>query len=251
MEIDVALVSPEETRALRDLHRREMNCQIIRDSWHARGYTDSYVLRVDGRLAGYGLVGGVPGDPKDTIVEFFVGPRDRAAALPLFRRLVELSSAQNVIAQTNDVLLTLMLYDCAQGIESDTILFEDVLTTTTLTAPGATFRRAVEPDQGRIFAHEVEPVGDWVIEVDGEIVATGGYMIHYNVPYGDIYMEVAEPFRRRGFGSYLVQEVKRACYEAGKVPAARCHVANLGSRATLQRAGLLPCARVLTGTLVG
>jgi GNAT superfamily N-acetyltransferase len=250
MEIDVALVSPEETRALRDLHRHEMNCQIIRDSWHARGYTDSYLLRVDGRLAGYGLVGGVPGDPKETFVEFFVRPRGRAAALPLFRRLVELSGARSVIAQTNDVLLTLMLYDCAQGVESDTILFEDVLTTA-LTAPGAVFRRAVESDEGRIFAHAVEPVGDWVIEVDGEIVATGGHMTHYNVPYGDVYMEVAEPFRQRGYGSYLVQEVKRACYEAGKVPAARCHVANLGSRATLQKAGLLPCARMLTGTLVG
>jgi hypothetical protein len=26
----------------------------------------------------------------------------------------------------------------------------------------------------------------------------GGILDHYNRPYGDIYMEVAEPFRRRG-----------------------------------------------------
>jgi GNAT superfamily N-acetyltransferase len=32
---------------------------------------------------------------------------------------------------------------------------------------------------------------------------------HYNPPYGDVYMEVAEPFRRRGLGAYLVQELKR------------------------------------------
>jgi GNAT superfamily N-acetyltransferase len=62
-------------------------------------------------------------------------------------------------------------------------------------------------------------------------------------------MEVAEPHRRRGFGSYLVQELKRVGYEMGKVPAARCNPTNLASRGTLQKAGLLPCARLLVGRL--
>ena len=35
-------------------------------------------------------------------------------------------------------------------------------------------------------------------------------------------MEVGEPFRRRGLGSFLVLELKRACYELGAVPCARC-----------------------------
>jgi GNAT superfamily N-acetyltransferase len=60
-------------------------------------------------------------------------------------------------------------------------------------------------------------------------------------------MEVAEPFRRRGLGSYLVQELKRVCYEAGKRPAARCNPTNEASRSTLQKAGFLPCGRLLTG----
>ena len=29
-------------------------------------------------------------------------------------------------------------------------------------------------------------------------------------------------YRQQGFGSYLVQEIKRPCYEMGKIPAARC-----------------------------
>ena len=78
--MDVALAQPEEVRALRDLHRREMNCQIVLDSWHGRGWVDSYLLRLDCRVAGYGLVGGVRADPKDTVVEFYVSPDRRAAA---------------------------------------------------------------------------------------------------------------------------------------------------------------------------
>ena len=60
-------------------------------------------------------------------------------------------------------------------------------------------------------------------------------------------MEVDEPCRRRGFGSYLIQELKRVCYEMGRIPAARSNVMNTASRATLQKAGLLPCARILSG----
>ncbi len=92
-------------------------------------------------------------------------------------------------------------------------------------------------------------MGEWIIEAGGEVAATGGILFHYNVPYGDIYMEVAEPFRRRGYGSYLVQELKRTCYEMGRVPAARCNVSNVASRATLQKAGFLPCARILSGVI--
>ena len=52
---------------------------------------------------------------------------------------------------------------------------------------------------------------------------------------------------QQGFGSYLVQELKRVCYEAGKKPAARCNADNVASRRTLQKAGFLPCGRLLVG----
>jgi hypothetical protein len=47
-----------------------------------------------------------------------------------------------------------------------------------------------------------------------------------------------------------VQELKRICYEMGKIPAARCNVANAASRRTLQKAGMLPCGRILLGEVV-
>jgi GNAT superfamily N-acetyltransferase len=60
---------------------------------------------------------------------------------------------------------------------------------------------------------------------------------------------VAENHRRHGYGSFLVQELKRTAYEMGKVPAARCNATNAASRATLQRAGFMPCARMFEGLL--
>jgi GNAT superfamily N-acetyltransferase len=245
MRIEVAEVPLEEILPLRELYRHEMNCQIVHDSLPGRGFGKLFLLRIDGRVAGYGFVMGYRGEPKDLIREFYLLPRYRGSALALFRQLIATSQARRIEAQTNDVLLTLMLYDFATEITSDTVVFHDALTTGFI-LPVATFREVTDADKERIFEHKVEPLGEWLVEDAGAVVATGGIALHYNLPFGDIYMEVDEPYRRRGFGSYLIQELKRVCYEMGRIPAARCNVGNAASRASLQKAGLLPCARILS-----
>jgi GNAT superfamily N-acetyltransferase len=250
MTITVTPVPLAEVLSLRELYRQEMNCQIVHDSLPERGFGNLFFLRLDGRVAGYGFVMGYRGEPKDMVKEFFVLPALRGSALSMFRQLVKTSDASRIEVQSNDVLLTLMLYDCATGITSDTVVFHDGLTTN-LAIPGAVCREVTEADNERMFKHKVEGVGEWLIEQDGDIVATGGIALHYNPPYGDIFMEVDEPHRRRGYGSYLVQELKWISYERGRIPAARCNASNIGSRATLQKAGLFPCARLLIGVLAG
>jgi GNAT superfamily N-acetyltransferase len=247
MKIEVSRVEVNDILPLRELYRKEMNCQIIHDSFPRRGFSDSYLIRVEGRIAGYGLVANK--HYPDTVNEFYTVPDYRAAALPMFRQLLEVSQATKIRVQTNDRLLLLMLYDCAADITSDTILFADAFPTH-LTCPTGIFRKVTEADKERLFQHKHEPDGDWMIESDGAAVATGGALFHYNPPYGDLYMEVHESYRRRGFGSYLLQELKKICYEIGKIPAARCGVANIASRKTLEKAGLLPCGRVLEGNVV-
>ncbi|HXR40321.1 MAG TPA: GNAT family N-acetyltransferase [Terracidiphilus sp.] len=238
MDISAKPVTVKEILPWRDLYRRQMNCQIVHDSLHPReGWTQPYLLEVGGAVAGYGsvLIGG-PWTGTRTAFEFYVLPEQQSRVFDLFACFLESSSANAMKAQTNDALLTVMLHLWAHNITSEKIVFEDKLTTHH--APdGVTFRRHETPDS------------DWALELDGAVVATGGILFHYNRPYGDIYMEVAEPFRRRGLGSYLVQELKRVCYEIGSIPCARCSTENIASRKTLQKAGFVPCAHILTGTL--
>jgi GNAT superfamily N-acetyltransferase len=248
MPLEASLAAADEVRPLRELHRTEMNCQIVLDSWLGRRWVDPYLLRAGGAVAGYGLVGDVRAENKTIVVEFYVLPQQRTAALPLFRALAVASGATRFEAQTNDRLFTLMVYDCAATIESNVVLFHDALTTH-LAPAGAVFRKFAASDAGRVLGRTQDEVDEWVVDVDGEVVAAGGLLFHYNPPYGDIYMEVAEAHRQRGYGSFLIQELKRAAYEMVKIPAARCNVKNIGSRASLQKAGMLPCARVLEGAL--
>jgi GNAT superfamily N-acetyltransferase len=220
----------------------------VHDSYHERGFTDSYLLTLNGVTVGYGSVSGLEG-ARDVVKEFYVYPEWRSLALPLLQSIIAESRATRVEAQTNDPLLSIMFWDCATDVTSDTILFAD-RTTTRLTAPGGTTLRKIgRRERSSVFQHTLEPVGDWGLERDGQIVATGGLFFHYNEPYCDIYMEVAAPYQRQGLGSYLVQELKRIGREGGRTPSARCGSANVPSRLTLQRAGMLPCARILRGRL--
>src|SRR5262245_52786825 len=148
MAIDVSPVPLEEILPLRELYRREMNCQVVHDSLPGRGFGDLFLIRTDGRVAGYGFVMGYRGEPRDMIREFYVLPALRGSALPMFRRLIETSGARRIEAQSNDVLLTLMLYDCATDITSDRVVFHDAMATS-LTVPGAVFRETAEADKGR------------------------------------------------------------------------------------------------------
>ena len=238
MRLSIKPVEVDVILPWRDRYRQIMNCQIIYDSLHGRsGWTESYLFEVDGAASGYGalMVGG-PWKGTRIVFEFYVSPQQQSHAFDLFDAFVSASGATGIETQTNDVLLTAMLHARAQSIVSTSIVFHDVVTTN-LPAPDAILRSREEPDS------------DWAIEINGAVVASGGILFHYNRPYGDIYMKVAEDFRLRGLGSYIVQELKRICYSMGSVPCARCNTGNVASRKTLQKAGFVPCAHILAGAL--
>lgn len=248
MQITVYPVEYREVEPLRELCRQELNCQIIRDSFLPRGFADPYLITVDARIAAYGAVANKY--DKGRLIEFYTFPSARDVALPMFRELLVASRATHIEAQTNAPLMLLMLNQCATNISPEKILFEDVYHTHLVCPSGAVFRRSIPEESQAIFAHQHEPVGDWVIDADGKkVVATGGFLTHYNPPYGDIFMEVDEAARLQGYGSYLIQELKRVCYQAGKKPSARCDLGNVASRKTLQRAGLLPCGHLVVSTV--
>ena len=74
-------------------------------------------------------------------------------------------------------------------------------------------------------------------------------MLNYNIPYADIYYEVKENFRQKGFGSLIVQELKKEIYLMGRVPAARCNIRNRASKANLLKAGFRVCGFILKGDI--
>ena len=227
-----------------------MNCQIIHDSIHERpGWTQEYVLELAGSPAGYGSVAvGGPWRNSPAIYELYLQPQYRTRVFEAFETLLAACNANKIEVQTNDKLLTVMLHTYASNTEAEAILFEDAFQTTPSLA-GVSIRTATAHDAPAISLLHLDDGAKWVLTVDDEVAGSGGVLYHYNRPYGDIYMKIAEPFRRRGLGAYLVQELKTVCRRGGGVPAARCNVGNEASRRTLQRAGFIPCGNLLIGKL--
>jgi len=253
MEISASATTVAQIQPWREMYRGEMNCQIVHDSLHYReGWTQPYALMLGDTMVGYGSIAQAgPWKGTPTAFEFYVVPPYRSHVFKLFSAFLSASGAVAMEVQTNDPIITVMFQSLVHPVLNEKIVFRDELTTTN-SLPGAIFRQVTSQDTAQIRENELdESAGSqaWVVEVDGKVVALGGILYHYNKPYGDIFMSVSAAFRRRGIGSYLVQELKRVCYERGGIPAARCSPDNIASRLTLQRAGLVPYCNKLSGPI--
>jgi GNAT superfamily N-acetyltransferase len=250
MRAHARLATAEDVLPLRVRYREEMACQIVHDSIHRRpGWTVMYLLENDGVVAGFGSVAiAGPWTDKPTIFEFYVLPRHRLEAFHLFEALLAASGSRLMEIQSNDTLLAVMLHTYAREIVSESIVFRDGFTTN-LSAAGATLHTQTTGTEIQACIEVRQGGPEWLMQVEGVTAGKGGILFHYNRPYGDIYMEVAEPFRQRGLGAYLVQELKRLAYQLGAIPCARCNPTNIASRRTLQKAGFVPYAHILDGVI--
>jgi GNAT superfamily N-acetyltransferase len=247
MDLKINKVSLKDVLPLRKLFLQENNFQIRYDACHARGWTDSYLITIDDADVGYGSIKGREDlSLRDAIFEFYLTPKSRKYSNSAFEMLIKSSGVKRIECQSNEYLLSSMLFEFSGQVSSDVILFEDDQFAF-LNIPGAIFRKKTIGDQS--FDHKSEPDGDYVIETEGEIVATGGFLLHYNFPFADLYMEVREDQRKKGYGSLMIQELRKACFDAGRVPAARCNITNKASKATLIKGGLRIAGYMLTGEI--
>lgn len=250
MRLAATPASPAELAVWRERYRGETPGQIVHDSLHRRpGWTQSHLLSVDGEIAGYGSVAlAGPWTGRPTIFELWLAPEHRPRAFALFEVFLATSGARHFEAQTNDALVTVMLHTYARDIASEKIVFHDHADTA-LPSRGATLRPVTGAEKLREFMADRQGCAEWALDCGGETVATGGLCFHYNAPWCDLYYDVAAAHRRRGFGAFLVQELKRTAYALGALPGARCSPDNVASRQTLQKAGFYPCGHILLGTL--
>ncbi|WP_336516665.1 GNAT family N-acetyltransferase [Pollutibacter soli] len=248
MQIECFKATLKDVLPLRELYLQENNFQIRYNARHERGWADEYIISCDDQRVGYGSVAGRNNiSDRDCVFEFFLLQGFRNISETAFEKLLENSKARVIESQSNDLLTTSLLYRFAKNINADIILFEENVTTH-LKPVSAVFRKRREEDI--IFEHFAEPVGDYLIEFNNEVVATGGYLTHYNFPFCDLYMEVREDQRLKGFGSYLVQEVKKVSYLNGRVPAARTGIENKKSMKTLLKAGFKIAGFMLIGEVI-
>lgn len=247
MTIHLAKAAYEQVRKLRDLFLQERNFQVRFNAIHERGWAHYYLISHNDNAIGYGaLKGDSPGDPPDRLFEFFLLPLYQSGAKDIFKDLLGSSDARYLQWQTNDNFLHPLAMQYAVRQEVEALLFGAGVETH-LQSQADIFRRIQPGDI--IFEHTSEPVGEYGLEMNGEIVATGGFLTHYNFPFADLFMEVHPAWRERGLGSFLIQEIKKICFAEGRIPAARCNPGNIASRKTLEKAGMIQVGEVRVGSV--
>ncbi|MES1219740.1 MAG: GNAT family N-acetyltransferase, partial [Bacteroidota bacterium] len=220
MEIKVTKIDLKEIQPFRVLFLHENNFQFTYDKCHRYGWADTYTFTLDDVKIGYGSVWGKEKrEDRDSIFEFYIIPPYIGLANKFFKEFHRVSGTSFIECQSNDLLLTSMLYEYAQNISAEAILFEDHFQTNFL-LPEIIFQKRVSEDNYR------DDDRQYMLKLNDEIVATGGLMLNYNIPYADIYYEVNEKYRQRGFGTFIVQKLKKEAYQMGRVPAARCNINN-------------------------
>jgi hypothetical protein len=112
----------KEILPLRVLFLQEFNRQFINNAFHERGWSDSYLLTIDGTTVGYASIQGH--GPRWHVI-----PPFRKYSSELFRQLIDASGAKCIECQSNDVQLSAMLYEFSVSVNSETVLFEDHVVT--------------------------------------------------------------------------------------------------------------------------
>ena len=168
MKFQAKLSSADEILPLRTRQRAEMNCQITKDSIHSRkGWALSYLLAVDGEVAGFGSIAiSGPWTGKPTVFEFYVLPEQRHRAFDLFEAFLDAGKPQYFEIQSNDLLLAALTLTYAQDIATESIVFQDKITTA-LPANGATVRCTTPEDEIQTAIEHRQGGGEWVLELDG------------------------------------------------------------------------------------
>ena len=64
-------------------------------------------------------------------------------------------------------------------------------------------------------------------------------------PYADLGMITGKKYRRQGVGTYILAQLKQACYRRGAKPICSCAADNLPSRKTIEKAGFISQHRLL------
>jgi RimJ/RimL family protein N-acetyltransferase len=242
MKISISKVPLKDLGTLRAEFLGENGIEFCLDKCHLYGWADTYSLLINDSVAGYGSVWGKDDrKDRDSIFEFYLKKEYRDKATEIFAEFISSCGAGFIEAQSNDKFLAPMVFEFAHEIYAESILFEESFESV-YNIPGA-----------ELVAKGVNDVKNndqqFELKFDSEVVATGGLMLNYNFPYADIYYGVEEKHRRKGFGTLIVQELKKEAYKIGRVPAARCGINNTVSKRTMMKAGLRICGWRLVGKI--
>lgn len=198
-------------------------------------------------------------DKDKTLVQFCVSKEYSIYSPEIFKHLIRNSIIKTAAVSTKEPEFLSLCLDYQKSIYVDTYLFTDSQNTSTElnNFKKLSFRLAVNSDISIVkdkcdaaFEGYYEELIDndqlFVLYDDNTLLGLGEFRIMKSNPhYGDIGVVVAEEYRKKGVGTYILTKLKEHCYENNLKPLACCDVKNIASKNTLQKAGFICNHRII------
>ncbi|BES65136.1 hypothetical protein SANA_15750 [Gottschalkiaceae bacterium SANA] len=191
---------------------------------------------------------------KETITSFYLIPEAWSDAQEIFQLAIKHEFVQEALVATCDEAFLSHSLDVGKKVERQAYFFE-TLRINESKGPFS-LEVAMESDQSFIQEKSGEFFDDleqqicrqeiYLGKVGDEIVGFGVMELGViRKEMASIGMYVCEEYRRKGFGTRIIQELQRRTIDKNRIPIAGCWVWNHGSKKTLERAGLISQTRYM------
>jgi GNAT superfamily N-acetyltransferase len=204
-------------------------------------------------------------DPDHYLLRFHLWENHQSQAQEIFRWVLSTHTIRHAITSTREPLYFSLCLDMQASIVPHSYLFRDhrhVERSSCLS--GSTFRKAKKrefSDIAHFYSANIEGPGDWIeaflherfkheelfVLYDQHTLAATGECIpsQKQPPYADLGMIVAQAYRGRGLGSFMLVQLKKHCYEVGWKPICSCAADNHASKKAIEKAGFLSDQRMV------
>ena len=215
----------------------------------------------DGEMIGYASVG-----EGNQLLQFYVSPKYLLNGELIFKEFIDEMKIKTGIVGTNNPSYLSMALNFVKELAVNTYLFRN------------TFEVNIDEKEGVIKACENKDIErivnfccysmgapkEWLagyiggliekkeifsLEQAGEIIGTCEVRKSTTAPeFADIGMVVSPDFRRKGYGTYLLNKAKTIAIEWGKIPICSCEKDNVGSIKSISNCGFVSRYQLLSIT---
>lgn len=222
------------------------------------GNSQCYIIIYNGKKAGHFFV-----DSKKTLVQFYTFTEYFIHAPEIFEYIIANNIAENATVSTKETEFLSLCLDYQKNISIDCYLFtdnknikyelanfKDVSFKLAKSNDIVTIKAKCDPAFEGYYEDLIENNQLFVLYSGDILLGIGEFRIFKsNEQYGDIGMIVAEEYRKKGIGAYIITQLKEHCYMNNLKPMACCNPKNIASRKTLEKSGFIANHRIIYVTL--
>ncbi|MBZ9622466.1 GNAT family N-acetyltransferase [Clostridium sp. FP2] len=254
--IEIEKIVNEEIKF--NLHKEYINtlAEPIDGFWEnvMIGRSECYEIIYDEKVAGHFFV-----NSSKTLVQFHVLKGYYTCAAEIFEYVIKSDIVENAAVSTKEPEFLSLCLDYQKSVAADMYLFNDnkkikyeldgfrnLSFRLAKTVDIATIKNKCEVAFEGYHEDLIKNDQLFVLYEEDSLLGIGEFRISKsNGQFGDIGMIVAEEYRRKGVGTYIITKLKEHCYSKKLKPMAGCDITNTISKKTLEKSGFISNHRII------